>query len=67
MSHCHAHTGFQGICYNLCFDRRFFNYDLLAKSAICIPLSCVPRANAVAVVHLGDDFPDTATGILGNL
>jgi hypothetical protein len=66
MSHCHTHAVFDSIGYDLSFDGRFFNNDLSAKSTIRIPLSGVPRANAVAVEDLGDDFPDTATGILWN-
>jgi hypothetical protein len=37
----------------------FLNYYLPAKITLRIPLSCVLRANAVTVVDLQNDFPDT--------
>jgi hypothetical protein len=49
------------------FTNVYYYYDLSAESAIWIPYCSVPHANAVAMAHLGNDFPYTTVGIPFNL
>ena len=63
MSHGHAHAVFNSIGYDLSFHGGFFNYDLSPELTRDNPLPSVLRANALAVVQLGNDDPNTATRI----
>jgi hypothetical protein len=67
MGHCHAHAIFNSIRYNLSFHGCFFNDDLSAEYTIRIPVTSVLDATPVALVHLGNDFPNPATGKLWNI